>query len=231
MTVSGASGPQYAEWAFSEHPEAIADLVSDIRRLCRDGHSVLVVIHGMDPCLSSALLAAGACVLQGMDKGISMLATVVNLVLADAGNRADDAAQRGGRVPHLSGREISVLRAYTSGLTLDAVARQLGIRQSTARTYLKRVKEKYRQVGRPAYTKLDLAMRVREDDRSLAIERTVPVHKDGMVLKVNPRGTYIIEVTLGSAIGGADPAVEGRCNQRPYLSVGPRLTCARAGQP
>jgi DNA-binding NarL/FixJ family response regulator len=67
-------------------------------------------------------------------------------------------------VPHLSDRENSVLRAYTSGLTLDAVARKLGIRQSTAKTYLSRVKEKYLRAGRPAYTKLDLASRVREDD-------------------------------------------------------------------
>ncbi len=124
-----------------------ADLVSDIRRLCRDGHRVLVVIRGMDAGLCSALLAAGACVLQGVDESISTLATIVSLVLADPGSSADDAAERGSLVPSLSDREISVLRAYTSGLTLDAVARKLGIRQSTARTYLKRVKERICKSG------------------------------------------------------------------------------------
>ncbi len=195
--------PHHAEWAFSEHPVVTADLVSDIRRLCRDGHNVLVVIRGMDAGLSAALLAAGACVLQGMDESISTLATIVGLMLTDSGSRADDAAERGSRVPNLSDRETSVLRAYTSGLTLEAVARKLGIRQSTARTYLKRVKEKYQQVGRPAYTKLDLASRVREDNLGSTAERIVPVHRDGMVVKVKPRGTYLIEVTLGSAAGGA----------------------------
>jgi two-component system, NarL family, nitrate/nitrite response regulator NarL len=68
----------------------------------------------------------------------------------------------GGR-PRLSEREQSVLRAYASGLTLDAAARKVGIRPSTAKTYLERVKAKYRQAGRPAYTKLELAQRVNED--------------------------------------------------------------------
>jgi two-component system nitrate/nitrite response regulator NarL len=199
-------GPQHAEWTFSEPPVVTADLVSDVRQLRRDGHSVLVVIRGMNQGLSSALLAAGACVLQGMEESLSTLATVVNLMLADTGNRVDDAAGLSGRVPHLSDREISVLRAYTSGLTLDAVARKLGIRQSTAKTYLKRVKEKYEEVGRPAYTKLDLASRVREDNFSLTAERAVPVPSDGIVLNVNPRGTYLIEVTLGSATGDFDQA-------------------------
>jgi len=53
--------------------------------------------------------------------------------------------------------------AYVSGLTLDSVARSLGISTETARTYLKRVKAKYHQVGLPVYTKLDLAQQVRED--------------------------------------------------------------------
>jgi DNA-directed RNA polymerase specialized sigma24 family protein len=56
-----------------------------------------------------------------------------------------------------------VLRAYASGLTLDAAARQVGISLSSAKTYLQRVKTKYRQIGRPADTKLDLARRLAED--------------------------------------------------------------------
>jgi DNA-binding CsgD family transcriptional regulator len=62
--------------------------------------------------------------------------------------------------PRLSQRELDVLLAYTSGLTLDAAARQLGISPGTARTYLKRIKAKYRQAGTPVYTKLDLAAQV-----------------------------------------------------------------------
>jgi DNA-binding CsgD family transcriptional regulator len=59
--------------------------------------------------------------------------------------------------PALSEREHCVLMAYASGLTLESAARSLGISPETARTYLKRVKAKYRQIGLPVYTKLDLA--------------------------------------------------------------------------
>ena len=51
--------------------------------------------------------------------------------------------------------------AYVSGLTLDSAARRLGISPETSRTYLKRVKAKYQQIGLPVYTKLDLARQVR----------------------------------------------------------------------
>jgi hypothetical protein len=54
--------------------------------------------------------------------------------------------------------------AYASGMTLNATARHANIRPETAKTYLDRVKTKYQQAGRPSYTKLDLADRVREDD-------------------------------------------------------------------
>ena len=47
--------------------------------------------------------------------------------------------------------------------TLTAAARRAGVAYGTAREYLERVKRKYAEVGRPAYTKLDLAERVRED--------------------------------------------------------------------
>ncbi len=66
-------------------------------------------------------------------------------------------------VPNLSDQERAVLLGYASGMTLSTVARQIGIRPSTAKEYLHRVKTKYREVGRPTYTKIDLANRVRED--------------------------------------------------------------------
>jgi DNA-binding NarL/FixJ family response regulator len=65
--------------------------------------------------------------------------------------------------PALSPRELEVLGLYASGMTLDAVARRAGIAPGTARTHLARVKQKYADVGRPTYTKLDLADRHRED--------------------------------------------------------------------
>ncbi|MEU5884314.1 AAA family ATPase [Spirillospora sp. NPDC047279] len=77
---------------------------------------------------------------------------------AVAGNRRPAAAR-----PRLSPREHSVFVAYASGLTLQSAARRVGVSPATARTYLERVKMKYQQLGRPAQTKLQLAMRLSED--------------------------------------------------------------------
>ena len=65
--------------------------------------------------------------------------------------------------PALSQQERTILVGYVSGLTLDAAARRAGVRPGTAKVYLRRVKEKYRRIGRPANTKLDLARRAQED--------------------------------------------------------------------
>lgn len=66
--------------------------------------------------------------------------------------------------PNLSEQERAVLHAYVSGLTLNAAARKAGVKAGTAKVYLERVKRKYREVGRPAATKVELARRVFEDD-------------------------------------------------------------------
>jgi DNA-binding NarL/FixJ family response regulator len=65
--------------------------------------------------------------------------------------------------PRLSAQERRLLRAYAADMTLEAAARRSGIRPATAEHYLERMKQKYRSAGRPTYTKLDLAARVRED--------------------------------------------------------------------
>jgi tetratricopeptide (TPR) repeat protein len=77
----------------------------------------------------------------------------------------------------LSVREQALLTAYVSGMTLEAAARHVGIRPTTAKTYLGRVKAKYQAIGRPAHTKVELARRVWEEaelspDTGLSSERT-----------------------------------------------------------
>jgi DNA-directed RNA polymerase specialized sigma24 family protein len=63
----------------------------------------------------------------------------------------------------LSVREHALLTAYVSGMTLEEAARHVGIRPTTAKTYLRRVKAKYQAIGRPANTKVELARRVWEE--------------------------------------------------------------------
>lgn len=135
-----------------------ADPVRDVRRLRDAGHWPLAVTQHAGARFSAALLATGACVLVGREQDPAGLATAIRTAAAGVCPLG-----RHNGSPSLSRREESVLRAYASGLTLEATARRVGISPSTAKTYLQRVKDKYRQAGRPADTKLDLAHRLTED--------------------------------------------------------------------
>ena len=56
-----------------------------------------------------------------------------------------------------------VLALYASGETSVRVAQQLGVQVDTVHEYLKRIREKYADAGRPARSKLDLFKRAVED--------------------------------------------------------------------
>jgi DNA-binding SARP family transcriptional activator/Tfp pilus assembly protein PilF len=81
------------------------------------------------------------------------------------------ARQQPAKCVQLSVREHALLTAYVSGMTLEAAARHVGIRPTTAKTYLGRVKAKYQAIGRPAHTKVELARRVWEE-AEMSSERT-----------------------------------------------------------
>lgn len=68
--------------------------------------------------------------------------------------------------PTLSLREREALTLYTSGLPLKSVARRMTVTEYTAKEYLKRVRRKYGEAGRPANTKLELFWRAVEDGLS-----------------------------------------------------------------
>ncbi|MER6790923.1 sigma-70 family RNA polymerase sigma factor [Amycolatopsis mediterranei] len=76
---------------------------------------------------------------------------------------AQAARPRRERSIELSPREEAVLRAYASGKTVDAVARELDLQVSTVRVYLNRARDKYEQAGREAETRVDLYKRAVED--------------------------------------------------------------------
>jgi two-component system nitrate/nitrite response regulator NarL len=156
LLAPGAKRPDVVLLDVIDRPGA--DPVGDVRRLRETGFRPLAITHDAGAAFSAALLATGACVLVGREQDPGGLATAIRTAASGA---CPLGARHGG--PALSAREESVLRAYASGLTLDAAARQVGISLSSAKTYLQRVKAKYRQSGRPADTKLDLARRLTED--------------------------------------------------------------------
>ncbi|WP_431240995.1 LuxR C-terminal-related transcriptional regulator (plasmid) [Mycolicibacterium aichiense] len=71
-----------------------------------------------------------------------------------------DAAQR----PVLSAREQEVLLLWLRHDTKASVGRELYITTATVNTHLQRIRNKYKAVGRPAKTKVALAIRAIEDD-------------------------------------------------------------------
>lgn len=145
-----------------------SDPADNVRRLAAAGPRVLVVSVVADPGQVMAAYAAGAAGYLTRDRDLDELAGAVRTIAAGrnafppelAFAVADD--HRPER-PRLSAQELQLLLGYAAGMTLEAAARRTGIRPATAKHYLERVKQKYRSAGRPTYTKLDLANRVRED--------------------------------------------------------------------
>lgn len=141
---------------------------ANIRRLRSADCRVLVISTVPDRSRIVAAIAEGAEGYLTKDNDLQTLVTAIELVAA--GQTAyspemafacayDDSPTR----PRLSPKERQVLLDYASGMTLKSAARRAGITPNTAKDYLERVKIKYRQAGRAAYTKTDLAARVRED--------------------------------------------------------------------
>jgi DNA-binding NarL/FixJ family response regulator len=145
-----------------------SDPVDNVSRLAAAGPRVLVVSVVTDPAQIMAVHTAGAAGYLTKDHDLDDLARTVRDMAAGKDLCPPEptfavANDKRPERPRLSPREMQLLLAYAAGLTLDAAARRTGIRPATANTYLERIKQKYRTAGRPTYTKLDLATRVRED--------------------------------------------------------------------
>ena len=68
-----------------------------------------------------------------------------------------------GGAPKLSAQERRVMALYGGGEPVKAVAYQLGISEETAKSYLKRIREKYRVTGIDVGTKVALRKRAIQD--------------------------------------------------------------------
>ncbi|HWH25557.1 MAG TPA: response regulator transcription factor [Pseudolysinimonas sp.] len=65
--------------------------------------------------------------------------------------------------PKLSPGEADALRLYATGYSTAEVAEQMNVQYETAKTYLRRVREKYAKANRPASKKAELIRRAAED--------------------------------------------------------------------
>ncbi|MCU1510138.1 MAG: hypothetical protein QOI02_1625 [Actinomycetota bacterium] len=65
--------------------------------------------------------------------------------------------------PKLSAGEVDALKLYVAGFSTSEVAQQMNVQYETAKTYLRRVRDKYAKANRPASKKADLIRRAAED--------------------------------------------------------------------
>ena len=114
------------------------------------------------PEVLAAMLGAQIAEVVGRSGSDRDIVSAVQAILAsrqgsDSGDGATSTEALSGVRPQLSVQEERTLSLYGSGLTLTAVAGELGVAVATARTYLARLKHKYASAGRPLHTKVELA--------------------------------------------------------------------------
>lgn len=132
------------------------------------GSAVVLMSTYSDPNLVREALAAGALgyLVKSEDAGM-----IVEAIRAAAKGESYisaelDLALSSGDVgggPKLSAQERRVMALYGGGDPVKAVAFQLSISEETAKSYLKRIREKYRLAGIDVGTKVALRKRAIED--------------------------------------------------------------------
>ncbi len=139
----------------------------NVARLVAAGTRVLVYTDGGRPAWIADAVAAGA---SGVLLKSAALDAVANAVISVYGGApvltADmvDALARDEMLsPALSERELEVLRAVGMGLADKQIARLMGISEDTVKEYLRRIRAKYTERGRPAKSRVDLFRRSLED--------------------------------------------------------------------
>jgi DNA-binding NarL/FixJ family response regulator len=140
-------------------------------RTCRAAGAKVIVLSSLDSQESQdRAIAAGAAAF--LSKSLPMrevmdTARRVMGVTPDASVAIDWRPLPGGAVTHsrpkLSAGEIEALKLYVSGYSTSEVAAELNVQYETAKTYLRRVREKYAKVNRQASKKADLIRRAAED--------------------------------------------------------------------
>jgi len=140
-------------------------------RTCRAAGAKVVVISSLDTREArQRALDAGASAF--LSKSLPMV-EIMDEVRAVMGAPRDSQPPRDWRPlpsgatsyprPKLSAGETKALRLYASGSSTTEVAREMNVQYETAKTYIRRVREKYVKVNRPAGKKAELIRRAAED--------------------------------------------------------------------
>jgi len=139
-------------------------------RTCRAAGAKVVVISSLDTRESrERAIASGAAAFLSkslpMNDVMDAARTVMGTSIESTAARGWQSAPSGTSTqkPRLSQGEEEALRLYASGLSTNDVAARMNVKYETAKTYLRRVREKYARANRPAGKKADLIRRAAED--------------------------------------------------------------------
>jgi DNA-binding NarL/FixJ family response regulator len=127
------------------------------------GIPVVVVSALANATVLESAFAAGAGAFVTKRSKLADLAHAVTAVMAgqtwiaaDLASSLEGAGTMGGTRLTLTSQERRALALYASGMTMDMVARRMGISTNTVKYYIDRVRDKYTAAGRAARTKLEL---------------------------------------------------------------------------
>lgn len=141
-------------------------------RTCRAAGAKVIVLTGLETAdQRERALRAGASAFLGKSRPLADVLTAAREVMGLTGGRVAPrdwrplprAAEPQAERPKLSLGEEAALRLYASGRSTSEVAAEMHVQFETAKTYLRRVREKYARVNRPASRKADLIERATED--------------------------------------------------------------------
>ncbi|ANF32782.1 two-component system response regulator [Leifsonia xyli] len=142
-------------------------------RTCRAAGAKVIVLSAVDtPEDRDAALAAGAVAYVTKSQPMTELLAVALSAAGRGVGRAASTQQPAWRPkplipesarPRLSDGERQALVLYADGRTTSEVARAMNVQYETAKTYLRRVREKYGKAGRPTSSRADLIRRAAED--------------------------------------------------------------------
>ncbi len=139
-------------------------------RTCRAAGAKVIVLSSLDTRESrERALAAGAsefvskasAMREVMDSARRVMG--VSVATEDKDWRPLPSGSEVQERPKLSAGEQQALALYVTGLSTNEVAGKMNVQYETAKTYLRRVREKYAKVDRPASKKADLIRRAAED--------------------------------------------------------------------
>lgn len=143
-------------------------------RTCRAAGATVIVLTAVDtPEDRDAALAAGAVAYLTKTQPMQEVLEAALAAMGRGKSPGDPAPETAAwrprpgipesARPRLSDGERQALLLYADGRTTSEVARAMNVQYETAKTYLRRVREKYGKSGRPTSSRADLIRRAAED--------------------------------------------------------------------